>query len=457
MTVDVKEFYQATNPKKTLDIQNPEDGKYYIDFSSVRGGPVIDELKDSIAWSKEEEFTCKLFTGHMGCGKSTELLRLKKELEEDNYHVVYFESDGDLDMGDVDVSDILLAIARRVSASLEVDDKGEKSSIFQSLLEGAKKLLLSEIQVTAEGKIPGVGDFEISSEGNVSLSTVIGKITATTKKNHDLRDRLREYLEPKTDGVLDVLNQGLFEPIAEKMAHIAKKGLVVIIDNLDRLHNIEKPSKRFQSAYLFADRGAELNRLHCHVVYTMPLALRYSDDYNLVRARFPGIPVVLPMVPIKLKNGNLHEEGMALLRQMVLARALPKLDYNQRLAKIPEIFDSSETLDYLCLASGGHVRNLMVLINSLIAKEKKLPLSREKLKAVIINQLNEEVQGITEDEWDLLYQVKQEKNFAPGHDNYQKLIRNLLVYEYRDENGSWYDVNPVLAQAKQFKSYSQSG
>ncbi|MDJ0900969.1 MAG: hypothetical protein QNJ55_19375 [Xenococcus sp. MO_188.B8] len=119
MNLDIKQFYRATNPSKTLDISKPEDQKFYIDFSSVRGGQMIEELKNSILWADEDEFTCNLFTGHVGCGKSTELLYLKKELEDEDFHVIYFESDEDLDMGDIDISDILLAIARRVSQSLE--------------------------------------------------------------------------------------------------------------------------------------------------------------------------------------------------------------------------------------------------------------------------------------------------------------------------------------------------
>ncbi len=122
MNLDVRKFYRATNPSKTLDISNPEDKRYYIDFSSVRGGQIIEELKNSITWADENEFTCNLFTGHVGCGKSTELLSLKKELEAEGFHVVYFESDEDLDMGDVDISDILLAIARRFSQSLEASN-----------------------------------------------------------------------------------------------------------------------------------------------------------------------------------------------------------------------------------------------------------------------------------------------------------------------------------------------
>jgi thymidylate kinase len=59
------------------------------------------------------------FTGHIGCGKSTELQRLKAELEEQGFRLVYFESSQVMDMADVDITDILLAIARQVSESLE--------------------------------------------------------------------------------------------------------------------------------------------------------------------------------------------------------------------------------------------------------------------------------------------------------------------------------------------------
>ena len=45
MNLNVQKFYQATNPLKTLDIKNPEDAQKYIDFSEVRGGQVIEDLK----------------------------------------------------------------------------------------------------------------------------------------------------------------------------------------------------------------------------------------------------------------------------------------------------------------------------------------------------------------------------------------------------------------------------
>ncbi len=48
MSVDLLAFFQATNPGDTLDFANPDDRKYYIDFSPVRGGTIIEELKENI-------------------------------------------------------------------------------------------------------------------------------------------------------------------------------------------------------------------------------------------------------------------------------------------------------------------------------------------------------------------------------------------------------------------------
>ena len=410
---------------------------------------MIEELKKSIIWADENEFTCNLFTGHVGCGKSTELLYLKKELEEEGFHVVYFESDEDLDMGDVDISDILLAIARRVSQSLEASKGDRESGVFQDLLQGAKRLLMGEIKISAKGNIPGVGDLEIDlgdeEDLKVSFSTALGKITAASKKNRDLHERLRAYLEPKTDGILTVLNQGLFTPTAQKLKQLDKEGLVVIVDNLDRLLKIEKASGRFQPQYIFADRGTDLTRLQCHLIYTMPLALRYSDDYGLIKERFKGFPAVLPMVPVKSRDGQIHQDGMKLLRDMLLAR-VPNSQGKNPLEIIQQVFGSQETLDYLCSMSGGHVRNLLIVLNSWIRKAKSLPLDRDKLEAVIVEQRTEMRGGITRDEWELIHRVQQEKQLA-GDDDYDKLIHNRFVFEYRDRKGSWYDINPVLEQA----------
>lgn len=452
MSLKPQQFYNATNPAKTLDISKQEDKSYYVDFSAVRGGELIAELKDKITWS--EDFTCHLFTGHIGCGKSTELYRLKSELEAENYHVIYFEATDDLDMGNVEVSDILLAIARRTAQELETLMKQAESG-WQGVMQKAKNLLFTEIKLDVKtGEIPGVGKFELGvdfdNNVNVGLSTIIGEIKAQSRKNANLQDRLRNYLEPKTDGFLDVLNNGLFIPINDTLKANGKNGLVIIIDGLDKLINTEKSPGKTLPAYLFGDRGDQLSRLACHVVYTMPLALCYSDEYTVIRQKFKNDPIILPMIRVKNRDGEVDQTGINLLYLMVLSRAFPQLSEAEKLTKIGEIFDGEEPLKQLCEVSGGHVRNLLIILNSWIIKEKKFPLSSAGLEAVVVNQVAGQTAQLTPDEWELLNRVHQTKD-SSGDRDFSKLIRTLLVYEYRDEKGAWYEVNPILFRTEKIQ------
>jgi AAA ATPase domain len=447
--VDLRVFYQATNPSKTIIFDNIEDQKLYIDFSAVRGGKIIEDLRDNITYFSPNQPTCQLFTGHIGCGKSTELLRLKLELERENFDVVYFESSQDLEMADVDIGDFLLAIARHVSQSL-LDIKLNEPGRLKELLQGAWRILNTEV-IGVKAKLP-IGDVGYNLDGDkFSLSLGIAEITTRTKGDAMLRERLNQYLAPQKSKLLEAINTELLEPAVVKIKQRGKKGLVVIVDNLDRIDSRAKPWGRPQQEYLFIDQSEYLTKLNCHVVYTMPLALKFSNDYNNLTQRYPEEPKVLPMVPVHYQDGSYDEEGMELMRHMILARAFPNLNLDERLSKITQIFDTSESLNRLCQISGGHVRDILRLLNNWIQRQRKLPLERGTLEILIRSRRNEMTMQICEEEWELLRQVRIRKKVG-GDRDYQKLIHSRLVFEYRNKYGeSWFDVNPILIEAEELK------
>lgn len=435
--MDIPRFFQACNPSRALTFQTLEDQQFYIDYSPVRGSNLIRELGRTIALSSSTP-NCQLFTGHVGCGKSTELLRLKADLERPDlegkaFHVVYFESDQDLDVSDVDVSDILLAIARQVSASLEATQIRLKPGYFKRLLTEVGGFLTTPIEL----------DFE------AELSVGIGKLTAKTKESPDLRGQLRQYLEPRTGNILESINKELLEPALKLLQAQNKKGLVVIIDNLDRMYNSTKPSGRSQPEYLFVERGDQLRKLRCHLVYTIPIELIFSNSLVPLTNRFGFRPKILPMVPVRRKDNSPHAAGLQLLRQMVLARAFPELTPDQRLQQVGQIFEDLDTLDRLCSVSGGHVRNLLVLMMSCLQKTDP-PFSRAILEEVIRGFRDDSVLGVTDQQWDLMRQVHTRKQVEEAAE-YQTLLRNLYVFEYCDDTGRWFDVNPALAEATEFQ------
>jgi hypothetical protein len=450
MKLDLQKFYKACNPSITVSVGDAEERKYYIDFSPVRGGKIIQELGRTITRLAPNEPTCQLFTGHIGCGKSTELLLLKAELERQGSHVVYFDSSKDLVMADVDVTDILLAIARKVTESLEQAKVNLKPRGFRALLQGVSELMQTEIELSAEGSVPGLGEIKASTEGELSLGFGLGKISAKAQNSPKFRSQLRQYLEPRTDGILDAINHELLEPAIQELKKQGKTGLVVIVDSLDRVDNTLKPTGRLQPEYLFVDRGEQLKQLNCHVVYTIPLVLIFSNEWGRLRNRFGVDPKLLPMVRVRSRDDSECKHGMELLRQMVLARAFPDVSPAQRLQFITEVFDSSETLDRLCQVSGGHPRNLLGLMYGCLQQQDP-PFSRECLEEIIRRQRDALVRAVDDDEWELLRQVGHNQ-MVRGEDEYQTLLRSLFVFEYQDEQGGWFSINPILGEAKQLKT-----
>jgi len=437
MKLDLPRFYKACNPSKPLSMGQKKDQQYYVDFSSVRGSKIIESLQRTIAMLSPDDPTCQLFTGHIGCGKSTELLRLKLELEQEKFHVVYFESSQDLDMADVDITDILLSVAGQVSESLEATNIKLKPAYFAKLFTEVANFLQTPIEINPDAE----------------LSVNLGKITTKTKESPTLRRRLREYLEPRTSGILESLNQELLTPAITELKQRGKAGLVVIVDNLDRVDIRPLPSGRSQPEYLFIDRGEQLRKLNCHVVYTIPLALIFSNDGETLKNRLGGglTPKILQMVPVRRRNGEEFSEGIELLRQLILLRAFPHQERNERLELITEVFETSESLDRLCRISGGHVRNLLGLLFDCL-RQQNPPISRDCLESVIRERRDYLASSITDDEWNLLFQVVQQQTVR-GDIQYQTLLRSMFVFEYRDLEGNWFGINPALEETQQFKSW----
>ena len=176
--------------------------------------------------------------------------------------------------------------------------------------------------------------------------------------------------------------------------------------------------------------------------------LTFSNEFNRLRNIFGVEPKVLPMVQVKLRNGNKCEQGIKLLKQMVLARAFPQEMPQQRLNLIEEVFDNSNTLEHLCQISGGHLRNLLVILYSCLQRIDP-PIFRNCLEEVIQRQRDTLKRFITDNEWQLLRQVKQNKQVIGGEE-YQILLRSMLVFEYQDRQGGWFDINPLTAETKKF-------
>lgn len=450
MSLNYSGYLRATNPTRTLSFENELDKDYYIDFSSVRGGQAIEKLKNYIKGLSNES-TRRLFTGHIGCGKSTELRKLGNDLQNEKFHVIYVSAAKGLEsMENVEVSDVLLTIAQQVSENLENVQIDLEFKGFKGFLKRAADILLTEIEVQKFGiKVPGNGEASISSSGEFSVNIGIAQLTAKAKQDENFRDKLKNYMAGRSPDILKEINEGLLKPaVQELVSKHGKEGLVILVDGLDLLANTSRATGTSQQEHLFVDKQDYL-KLHCHVIYTMPLRLTFSNSLTKLDEYY-GRSIVLPMVPLALKSGEEYPRGIELMYQLALARAFPKEPKETLTSLLHKVFESQESLNRLCRASGGHVRRFLVLLHEWVIEDGVLPLSSKGLEGIIQENSSRIVAGIDPDEWALLMEVYQTKK-APGN-KYQSLIHDMFIYQYYERNNStWFDVNPLIVESHDFK------
>ena len=435
--VNWNEFFKASNPSLVVDVGMPKDKKYYIDFSSVRGTKVIEEIENTINNSSPDP-SCQWFTGHIGCGKSTELLRLKNSLQYNGFYVVFFQSTEHLLLSDINIGAILWIIAFEISKSLVmVDIEVGETAGFKGFLDRIANILNIELQGQID--IPGIAKVNFDSGGVVSLVGGFYKITASIKDNTELGRQFKQFVGSRTHDLLKFINNELLEPAKHKL----NKDIVVIVDNLERIPPMSLSTGQTLAEAVFVGGRDLLSNLCCHMVYTVPLELTFSVEHLALGMS----PQVLPMVRIKLRDGSNFPNGIEKLREMILVRAFPDIDRADLNDCITRVFDSSKTLDRLCQMSGGHLRQLVRLLYGCLQKKKEPPIiiTEDDLEKVIVKERGQLEKIIREEYLNILREISRTKNFI-GMARYPELFRGWLVFEYHNP-AIWYDINPLLLES----------
>ncbi|NEO93295.1 MAG: ATP-binding protein [Moorea sp. SIO3G5] len=428
----LENLYNAFDPSQPLPAGDP----VYVDCREVRGdGEIQVDLGKEMLLSKRE--TYHLYGGHRGAGKSTELLRLKQYLEQNNFYVVYFAADEeDVDSEDTQYTDILLACTRHLLEDLK-DSANPRPLLnwLESRWQELKDLALTEIAFDG-----------LSAEAKISQ---YGKLTANLRAVPTLRQQIRQKINPHTVTLLKALNQFITEAKQNLPAGCTK--LAVIADNLDRIVPVIQESNQTNHEEIFLDRSEQLKGLKCHIVYTVPISMLYSKRTNDLRDIY-GDAQVLPMIMVRTKEGNLYQPGFNKVKE-VISKRVGQFAPTRSLET--DIFESPEALERLCLMSGGHVRNLLLLIQTAIARTETLPISLRAVQRSITDARDTYRRTVQDGQWSILADVYRSKQIH-NNDQYRQLLFNrcLLEYQYFDDEGErqcWYDVHPLIKGIKQFQ------
>lgn len=436
----LKEAYRACDVKP---LAGDDIARYYVDLSAVRNTVAIDDVSTDLDLQEPGEFNTILFTGHRGCGKSTELKRIQSRWQND-YRVIYIEFDQELDVLDAEYTDLYLLFINKVA-----DDLTKLRLKFDPKLLERFESWFTEVTKETEETVQSSISLETEASAGAEIpfiskltAKMLGQIKGSSQQKQVIRETLQRNLSRlQTD--INLLLKDAFEKLRRKYPDRYEKGFLVIVDNLDRI--IPKVAN-----HLFFDYAPQLQELDCTIIYTVPISVIYS--YKNVSNLFDSNPNIVPMV-------NIYEFN----------RSECDLNYNQQRLEgvaslieqrvdVDAVFDDRQQLLDLAKASGGHVRQLMQTTRSAcrtaVTRRHSKVLAEDVTYALNQQQFDFERSTPTPEYYTILAQVCLDKDIAKD-DIGQALLFNISVLEY---NGSsrWNYVNPLVKQSYAFQQALRS-
>jgi hypothetical protein len=399
------EYFHACNP--SFNIYSQTEINYYVNLAAVRGEDVVKRMRRAIALSPNKP-TYQLFSGDIGCGKSTELLRLVIELEQQGFCALYCQADKYLKINQIGLTKIWLMMLQIILEYLENNNNLVNLSHVNQAIAEFEDLM----------RIPLAPE---ASSNSIRLETILATLP-------DL-DQEYDYLNSHTKNLLTIAIEEVTTIAVDQVKQIGKKGLVILVDNLDRL-SLE------QAEIIFREGGKYLRKFQCHTIYTMPILAIADQDHNFQQQfqKYGNAPIVLSKISISDRLGAINLGSLNLLRQIVLARILPNSSSAERLNLVSYVFDRPETFDQLCLASHGHITYLLSLLQACLQQQDP-PILVETLDQAIASDQAMRQSTISDDDLQILQQltIYQSNRSAKIID----LCRRLLVFEDYDSNGYW--------------------
>lgn len=278
--------------------------------------------------------------------------------------------------------------------------------------------------------------------------TQLAKISTTIRTQPTQRSQLRERLTPYTENLVKALNDFIAD--ATKRLPQGKTKLVLIADGLEKVTLITRDNGRTNHDEIFIDRCEQLKGLNCHVIYTVPVSLALSNRATDLMEIYNCAPQVLPMIMVRDQANNVHPAGLETLKEIVRSR-VRSIDPAFGTALETEVFDRPETLEQMCLISGGHVRNLVFLMQTALQynEREQLPIRSTDLQQAIRKLRQTYRNTVNADQWALLANVHRHKRI-PHDDAHRSLLFSRCVLEYAEAE-TWHDVHPVLLDVPEFK------
>ncbi len=397
-----REALSVTAPMFDADIFK---NKLFVDLDEVRGGDFIEQITYRLGMEPDgfmptNDYIKILFSGHIGCGKTVELMRLHRDLDmPTKYLSIFISVEDELVYSRFEPEDFYVLLITKLVQELK------KRGITKDTasLERLANLILSSEEVEEIDK-ESLKD-EVSAEAGIGVSFLnflkLGLNLKTTLANEsESSKKIRREVRSNLLHIIQVFNTYLTEIREEIKKQNQGQDILFIIDGFEKIQ-LDKYQK-----VLIQDANA-LTDLQCNLILSIPINSFYhiTDTPMYFSEKY-----VVPMIKVD------KPESAEKLKEIVGRRI-----------NIDALFENDSSIEKCIEFSGGCIRQLFEIINAAVLKT----VGRSKINTAIVDNVIEMLGGRMRERLDSKHvEILKNGNFQPADEPVRWMLYGLILLKY---------------------------
>ena len=302
--------------------------------------------------------------------------------------------------------------------------------------------LLDRLKISVE--VPGLASATVS-RGGVKVKTM--GVSAEVELQRELKSSESVVTELRRKLTYHIGQ--LYEEVADFLITLLPaddpgQGSVLIVDGLEKLRGTSENDLAVQESVqaLFVAHASKLKFSSHHMIYTVPTYLQFTAPGALP---FDSRVLPVPVPHVRPRPGQAADTVATTIAELreVISRRLPA----------DEIFADTGQLDAIIEKSGGHLRDLFMLlrqvVNLMLRRSLTLPLRNEHVEEAMSLVAHDFMKMTAEQKAFLLQVAAGDGTVDPQESEVQLMARLLQSHMLLGHlNGQdWYEVHPLARRA----------
>jgi len=334
--------------------------------------------------------------------------------------------------------ELLIATMKKLFEAAQLNNLVVDERSLQLVLNWVDKMDTEIIKTAGSGLDTKAG--VTAKAGLPGLLKIFTELTVRAKFDTLVKETIHKSGDNLISQLIDNCNI-LINEIKHRLHSINKQGLLIIIEDLDKID-------LKQGEELFLNYASRLVALNVNTIYTYPISLIYHPKANIVLSSFDYM-FLLPMIKTHTKNGLPYMENGQLELKTIVEKRMS-----------PELFESPELMMKFIRYSGGVIfdllRTLRDAVNSALNHERNIIIEKDWLLAYYRlidyyrSMIADRIEGNTvvikaADYNAALVKVALSETKQPENTREElELRQNLCILSYNSE--AWIDVHPAVKE-----------